>query len=203
MGHGGARPRDPPRRFIADSSLMNALSDRFRESLSGKYLFAEKLGEGATAEVYAARDVATGNEVAVKVLRREVAAEVGAERFVREIQVVGTLAHPNIVPLLASGTADGVPFHVMPRVRGESLRARVRREKQLPLADVVAIARQVADALDSAHAVGIVHRDIKPEYGSQCRAGQRVRLRRGAGPARAWHGSAYSPLTRACTSLPF
>lgn len=155
--------RDPPQRFIADSSLMNALSDRFRESLSGRYLLAEKLGEGATAEVFAARDVATGNEVAVKVLRREVAAEVGAERFVREIQVVRKLVHPNIVPVLDSGTADGSPFHVMPRVRGESLRARMDRETQLPLADVIEIAQQVANALDSAHALGIVHRDIKPE----------------------------------------
>jgi serine/threonine-protein kinase len=115
------------------------------------------------ATVFLAEDLRHRRQVAVKVLRAELAGMLGPERFLREIETVARLRHPHILPLYDSGEADGFLYYVMPLVEGESLRDRLRREKQLPLDDALRIAREVADALSYAHAHGVVHRDIKPE----------------------------------------
>ena len=136
--------------------------DRLREALLRRHLSLDtELGKGGMAVVYRARDLRHDRTVAVKVLRADVAG--GAERFVREIRVASSLNHPHIVPLFDSGAVDGVPYFVMPFVEGESLRARLRREGRLPVADAVRIAGEVAEALAYAHARGVLHRDIKPE----------------------------------------
>jgi serine/threonine-protein kinase len=115
------------------------------------------------ATVYLAHDLRHNRDVAVKVLRPELSAIIGAERFLIEIQTTANLQHPHILPLFDSGNADGFLFYVMPFVQGESLRDRLRREKQLPVPDAVRIAAEVASALDYAHRHNVVHRDIKPE----------------------------------------
>jgi serine/threonine-protein kinase len=112
--------------------------------------------------VYLAHDRQLDRDVALKVLRPELAAALGIERFLREIRIEARLQHPHILPLYDSGAADGLLYYVMPYVEGESLRDRMRREKQLPVAEAVRIAREVAEALDYAHKHGVVHRDIKP-----------------------------------------
>ncbi len=134
------------------------------------HLVVERLlGRGGMATVFLARDTRQGRPVAVKVLRPELASGLGTERFLREIQVAAGWHHPNILPVFDSGSADlpGRPgpalWYSMPYVEGESLRARLERERQLPLADALAVTREVADALAFAHARGVVHRDIKPE----------------------------------------
>ena len=115
------------------------------------------------ATVYLAHDLRHDRDVAIKVLHPELAAALGGDRFLTEIKTTAKLQHPHILPLLDSGDADGLLFYVMPFVTGETLRARLERERQLPIADALRIAREVADALGSAHALGIIHRDIKPE----------------------------------------
>src|SRR2546427_4698809 len=115
------------------------------------------------ATVYFAHELKHQRPVAVKVLRSELAATLGPERFLREIQVTAQLQHPHILPLHDSGDAEGFLYYVMPYVEGESLRGRLTRERQLPLDDALAIAREVADALCYAHSRDVVHRDIKPE----------------------------------------
>ncbi|HJS48441.1 MAG TPA: protein kinase, partial [Gemmatimonadales bacterium] len=137
--------------------------------LPGHLVVERLLGRGGMATVFLARDTRQGRPVAVKVLRPELAAGLGTERFLREIQLASGWHHPNILPVFDSGSADipGRPgpnlWYTMPYVEGESLRARLERERQLPLADALAITREVADALAFAHARGVVHRDIKPE----------------------------------------
>ena len=138
-----------------------------RESLAagamlGRYEILRRLGAGATATVYLARDPKHGREVAIKVLHPDLARTVGPERFVAEIEIAATLHHPHILPLFDSGTADELLFYVMPRVEGESLRARLR-EGPLPVSEALRIAAEVAGALDYSHRRGVVHRDIKPE----------------------------------------
>ena len=140
---------------VAPSALTDALHDRFT--------FERELGRGGMGLVFLARDLRHNRRVALKVIRPELASVVGAERFLREIQLAAQLQHPNIVPVYESGECRGTLYYVMPYVEGESLRARLRREAQLPLDEAVRIAREVADALTYAHAHGVVHRDIKPE----------------------------------------
>jgi len=127
------------------------------------YRVEQVVGQGGMATVYRAQDLRHDRTVAIKVLRPELAASVGADRFLREIRITAQLDHPHILPLLDSGSAEGLLYYVMPFVDGETLRDRLEREGRLPVEDAVQIAREVADALDHAHARGIVHRDIKPE----------------------------------------
>jgi hypothetical protein len=136
--------------------------ERVTVALAGRYAVHHRLGMGGMATVYRARDLRHDRDVAVKVLRPELSATLGSERFLREIRITATLNHPHILPLLDSGEADGLLFYVMPYVAGGSLRERVRHEP-LPLAAVVQLTGQVASALDHAHRRGIVHRDVKPE----------------------------------------
>jgi len=131
--------------------------------LQDRYRLDRELGQGGMATVYLAEDVKHDRKVAIKVLRPELAAVIGAERFLSEIKTTANLQHPHILPLHDSGAADSFLFYVMPFVEGESLRDRLSREKQLPIGDAVRIATEVADALDYAHRHGVIHRDIKPE----------------------------------------
>jgi Tol biopolymer transport system component/tRNA A-37 threonylcarbamoyl transferase component Bud32 len=139
------------------------LIDSLTASLADRYTILREIGEGGMATVFLAEDLKHKRQVAIKVLRPELTAELGAERFLREIETTANLRHPHIVPLYDSGEADGLLFYVMPLVEGESLRARLDREKQLPIDDALQIAREVADALSYAHGHGVIHRDIKPE----------------------------------------
>ncbi len=137
--------------------------DRLKAALADRYVIERELGSGGMAIVYLAEDRKYQRKVAVKVLRPELAAAVGAERFLREIQIAARLTHPHILPLLDSGDVAGLLYYVMPYVEGESLRERLNRETQLPVEDTVQITREVGDALSYAHSRGVVHRDIKPE----------------------------------------
>jgi len=136
---------------------------RLSAALADRYVIERELGAGGMATVYLAHDVRHDRKVALKVLRPELSAILGAERFLHEIKTTANLQHPHILSLFDSGEADGLVYYVMPYVEGESLRDRLNREKQLPVDDAVRIAREVADALEYAHQHGIVHRDIKPE----------------------------------------
>jgi len=142
---------------------MAAPSPRLTTALSDRYRIERELGAGGMATVYLADDLRHGRKVAIKVLRPELAAVIGAERFLAEIRLTANLQHPHILPLFDSGAADGLLFYVMPFVEGISLRERMAREKQLPIAEAVRIAGEIAAALDYAHRHGIIHRDIKPE----------------------------------------
>ena len=135
---------------------------RLSAALEGRYVIERELGQGGMATVYLADDLKHERRVALKVLKPELAAVVGAERFLVEIKTTANLTHPHILPLFDSGEADSFLFYVMPYIDGESLRDRIDREKQLSVDDAVAITRKVADALDYAHEHGVVHRDIKP-----------------------------------------
>ncbi|MGD2215485.1 MAG: serine/threonine-protein kinase [Gemmatimonadales bacterium] len=137
--------------------------ERIEAALAARYAIERELGSGGMATVYLARDVKHGRQVAVKVLRPEVAAAVGSDRFLREISITAQLNHPHILPLLDSGEADSFLYYVMPYVSGGSLRRRMGDETRLPLEAVLRIARQVAAALDVAHRHGVAHRDVKPE----------------------------------------
>ncbi len=137
-------------------------------TLAGRYQIERELGRGGMATVYLARDLRHDRPVALKVLRQDVSGVLGADRFAREISIAAKLNHTHVLPLYDSGTIDtpggrAVPFYIMPYVTGESLRQRLDAEPQLPVEEAVAIARQVAEALDHAHGQGIIHRDIKPE----------------------------------------
>jgi tetratricopeptide (TPR) repeat protein/predicted Ser/Thr protein kinase/TolB-like protein len=142
---------------------MAELLDRLRTTLADRYTIERELGRGGMAVVYLAHDQRHDRRVAVKVLRPELAEFLGAERFLREVQITAQLNHPHILPLLDSGKADGLLYYVMPYVEGESLRKRIDREGQLPLDDALEIARGIAAALSYAHSHDVIHRDIKPE----------------------------------------
>jgi serine/threonine-protein kinase len=135
---------------------------RLNAALEGRYHIERELGEGGMATVYLADDLKHERKVAVKVLKPELAAVVGAERFLAEIKTTANLQHPHILPLHDSGEADGFLFYVMPYVEGETLEERLERQKQLPVDDAVRIAVAVASALDYAHRNDVIHRDIKP-----------------------------------------
>jgi len=142
---------------------LTAPYDRLVAALADRYRLLREVGAGGMATVYLAEDPKHDRKVAVKVLRPELAAVIGAERFLTEIKTTANLQHPHILPLFDSGTVDGTVFYVMPFVEGESLRDRLDREKQLSVTDAVRITSEVASALDYAHRHGVIHRDIKPE----------------------------------------
>ena len=143
--------------------MTGTVPDRLTSALRDRYRIERELGAGGMATVYLAHDLRHEREVAIKVLHPDLGAALGGDRFLSEIKTTARLQHPHILPLLDSGEADGLLFYVMPYVRGETLRTRLERERQLPIDDALRIAREVADALGSAHALGIIHRDIKPE----------------------------------------
>jgi Tol biopolymer transport system component len=142
---------------------MTDVLDRLTRALAGRYRIERELGAGGMATVYLAHDLKHQRKVALKVLRPELAAVLGAERFVQEITTTASLQHPHILPLFDSGTADGFLYYVMPFIDGETLRDTLNRETQLGIDEAVRLACEVADALHYAHQQGVIHRDIKPE----------------------------------------
>ncbi|MCI0436587.1 MAG: protein kinase [Gemmatimonadetes bacterium] len=142
---------------------MTSTAERLASTLADRYHIERELGAGGMATVYLAHDLRHDRDVALKVLRPDVASAIGRERFVREIHLAARLNHPHILPLYDSGEADGFLFFVMPVMQGQTLRDRLRQEGRLPVEDSVRIATEVADAMDYAHRQDIVHRDIKPE----------------------------------------
>ncbi len=142
---------------------MTTPAARLSAALAGRYRIERELGQGGMATVYLAQDLRHDRKVALKVLRPDLAAVIGAERFLQEIRTTANLQHPHILPLHDSGQVDGTVFYVMPFVEGESLRDRLTRDKQLPIDEALRVTREVADALGYAHERGIIHRDIKPE----------------------------------------
>jgi serine/threonine-protein kinase len=143
--------------------MTDTRSDHLAAALADRYRLERALGSGGMATVYLAEDLKHHRQVAIKVLHAELSAILGPERFLKEIELTASLQHPHILPLFDSGSADGLLYYVMPFVEGDTLRGRLEREKQLPIADAVRIAAEVADALGYAHGRGVVHRDIKPE----------------------------------------
>jgi hypothetical protein len=142
---------------------MTDTPSRLSQALTGRYRIERELGAGGMATVYLAEDLKHDRKVALKVLKPELAAVLGAERFVQEIKTTAALQHPHILPLFDSGTADGFLYYVMPYIQGETLREKLNRETQLGVDEAVRIASDVADALHYAHTHGVIHRDIKPE----------------------------------------
>ena len=136
---------------------------RLTAALADRYRIDREIGAGGMATVYLAHDIKHERDVAIKVLHPDLGAALGGDRFLSEIRTTARLQHPHILPLLDSGDADGLLYYVMPLVTGETLRARLQRERQLSIADAVRIAREVASALDYAHRQNVIHRDIKPE----------------------------------------
>jgi tRNA A-37 threonylcarbamoyl transferase component Bud32 len=137
--------------------------EQLRSALEDRYRLDRELGQGGMATVYLAHDLKHDRDVALKVLRPELAATLGSDRFLREVQVAARLQHPHILPLLDSGEAAGFFYYVMPYVAGESLRERLARSGELPVHEAVKLLIEVVDALAAAHALGVVHRDIKPD----------------------------------------
>ncbi|HXH28866.1 MAG TPA: serine/threonine-protein kinase, partial [Candidatus Polarisedimenticolia bacterium] len=142
---------------------MSSPTDRLASALADRYRIERQLGQGGMATVYLAEDLKHDRKVAIKVLRPELAAVLGADRFVQEIKTTAQLQHPHILPLFDSGDADGFLYYVMPYIQGETIRDKLNRETQFGIDDAVKITTEVADALDYAHQNGVIHRDIKPE----------------------------------------
>jgi serine/threonine-protein kinase len=142
---------------------MTEITEKLHTALADRYRIVRHLGEGGMATVYLAHDERHDRHVALKVLRPELAAIIGAERFLHEIKVTANLQHPHIVPLHDSGDADGSLYYVMPYIEGDTLRDKLKRERQLGIEEAIEITRSIASALDYAHRQGVIHRDIKPE----------------------------------------
>src|SRR5512134_1537046 len=163
---GDRRDRGARAALTRVASFLPPMTDpslRLTAALADRYRIERELGQGGMATVYLAQDLKHDRRVALKVLRPELAAVLGAERFVQEIKTTAALQHPHILPLFDSGTADGFLFYVMPFVDGETLRAKLGRETQLGVDEAIRLTIAVAEALDYAHRQGVVHRDIKPE----------------------------------------
>ncbi len=161
---GNSRP--DPRAIATEVASYRAMSDtveRLKAALADRYTIEHEIGAGGMATVYLAEDLKHHRKVAVKVLRPELAAAIGPERFLREIEIAAQLHHPHILPLYDSGESQGFLYYVMPYEEGQSLRDRLAREGELPITEAVRILRDVVDALSSAHEHGVVHRDIKPD----------------------------------------
>jgi serine/threonine-protein kinase len=141
---------------------MPELMERLSTALAARYKLQRELGQGGMAKVFLAHDLKYDREVAVKVLRPDLAADIGATRFLHEIQTAARLHHPHILPLYDSDQADGLVYYVMPYIKSETLRQRLARERQLPVGEAIQLAREVLDALSYAHGANVVHRDIKP-----------------------------------------
>jgi serine/threonine protein kinase len=137
--------------------------DRLRAALADRYALERELGGGGMSRVFVAQETALGRKVVIKVFPPEFAAALSVDRFRREIQLAASLQHPHIVPLLSAGQADDLLYYSMPLVEGESLRARLTREGELPVPEAIRVLRDVADALSYAHRHGVMHRDIKPD----------------------------------------
>src|SRR3954470_1017816 len=137
--------------------------DSLRAALAGRYTLERELGAGGMATVYLAHDLRHDRKVALKLLREELSASLGKERFLREIKVAAALQHPHILPLYDSGAVDNLLYYVMPYVDGPSLRDKLAKQGELPIGEAVRILRDVPDALTEAHRHGVVHRDLKPE----------------------------------------
>jgi Tol biopolymer transport system component/serine/threonine protein kinase len=151
-----------------EASLMGGgfapdLRERLQRTLGDNYTIERELGGGGMSRVFVAREIELGRDVVVKVLPPDLGAGLNIDRFRREIQMAARLQHPHIVPVLAAGAKDGILFYTMPCIEGETLRSRILRSGELPVGDTIRILRDVADALEYAHAHGVVHRDIKPE----------------------------------------
>ncbi len=142
---------------------MSDVAARLSSALANRYRVERELGAGGMATVYLAHDLKHDRQVAIKVLKPELAAVLGAERFLSEIKVTANLQHPNLLPLFDSGSADGLLYYVMPYLEGETLRARMQRERQLPVDETLRLVSLLAGALDLAHSRGVIHRDLKPE----------------------------------------
>jgi serine/threonine-protein kinase len=154
--------RPAAEQFVAPSAS-TSLTGRLATALAGRYELEREIGRGGMATVHLALDLRHHRRVAIKVLREELAAAIGAERFLEEIRVTASLQHPHILPLFDSGSAGGLLWYVMPFIEGETLRSRIARERRLAVGDALLLVREMADALDYAHRHGIVHRDVKPE----------------------------------------
>src|SRR3954467_10286251 len=137
--------------------------DHIRSAVADRYRIERELGAGGMATVYLAQDIKHDRKVAIKVLKPELAAVLGAERFLVEIKTTASFQHPHILPLFDSGEADGQLYYVIPYIEGETIREKLNRETQFGVDEAVRITREVADALDYAHRRGVIHRDIKPE----------------------------------------
>src|ERR1041385_6287363 len=172
---------------------------RLASALADRYTLERELGAGGMATVFLAHDVRHNRKVAIKVLRAELLGDLGAERFLKEIETPANLQHPNILPLFDSGRVDGTVFYVMPYVAGESLRHRLARETELPVSDAIRIATEIAEALDYAHRHGVIHRDIKPDN-VLFHDGRALVADFGIALARS-HGEGESRLTRSGVSL--
>ncbi len=142
---------------------MSELQSRLQAAVGDAYRIDRELGGGGMSRVFLAEDVELGRRVVIKVLPPEMAAGVNQERFRREIQLAARLQHPHVVPLLSAGSGDDLLYYMMPFIEGESLRAKLTREGELPVGEAVRILKEVVDALAYAHEHGVVHRDIKPD----------------------------------------
>src|SRR3989442_8197623 len=147
----------------AGPAALRTPRERLNAALAGRYAIERELGSGGMATVYVAEDLKYHRQVAIKVLRPELASMLGPDRFLREVEIAAKLNHPHILALYESGDADGWLFYVMPYVKGESLRHKLQRERQLSVEEALAVTHQVASALGHAHAQKMIHRDVKPE----------------------------------------